>query len=298
MFPLHLWGERNSISNDKYENKQIASDFSLKNGKKFFFNMNNIILNEEDSSNEINSDKKEKDNDKKNTKINNKNNKGTNNENIINEEKKPLKNNFITDYKNELKCSCTKVQCDKLYCDCFRSKRYCINCHCRNCLNQPQKYQTKTNIKEINAIDKNNNGKKIFCTCTKSGCKLKYCECFKLKLECTDLCRCLKCKNSKIPIENNNKFNKICFINSICIINNILTSGRKELISKKKMMNKKRKRPKSKTKQNKEIIKEKKEEELNNNKEQNINNSLFDKNGNMIFTHININKIKKFQNYN
>ena len=43
--------------------------------------------------------------------------------------------------------------------------------------------------------------KKLFCTCSKSGCKLKYCECYKNGLECTDLCRCTKCENTKIPKE-------------------------------------------------------------------------------------------------
>ena len=291
------------MANDKSENKQISSDISLKNGNsKYFFNMNNLILNEMDSSDEININKTKKENNIKNIKKirrdkSNENYRNINKENIINKNYKSLKTNFITDNNNELKCSCTKVQCDKLYCECFRTKRYCINCNCKNCLNLPPKFPIIDKNKELNNLNKNQNlGKKIFCTCSKSGCKLKYCECYKLGLECTNLCRCIKCKNCQTSTDKN-KFNKICFINSICIINNILTQGKKELFKKKKLVNKKRKRVKNIINQNKERIKGKKIEELNN-KENSLNNSLFDKNGKMIFTHFNIKELKKFESYN
>jgi hypothetical protein len=35
------------------------------------------------------------------------------------------------------------------------------------------------------------------CSCKKSGCKKKYCECFNLGKECTDYCKCEECKNGK-----------------------------------------------------------------------------------------------------
>ena len=76
--------------------------------------------------------------------------------------------------------------------------------------------------------------KKLFCTCSKSGCKLKYCECYKNGLECTDLCRCTKCENTKIPNEKNNFILKMCYANSIYVIDNILKEDLKRTHFKKK----------------------------------------------------------------
>ena len=35
----------------------------------------------------------------------------------------------------------------------------------------------------------------ISCTCSKSFCNKKYCECYKQGLNCNSLCRCIECKN-------------------------------------------------------------------------------------------------------
>ena len=77
--------------------------------------------------------------------------------------------------------------------------------------------------------------KKLFCTCSKSGCKLKYCECYKNGLECTNLCRCTKCENTKIPKEKNNFILKMCYANSIYVIDNILEKKMKNVKILKKM---------------------------------------------------------------
>ena len=283
--------EPNSITNNNRENKMQPSAFSFKNGKKFFFNMNNIILKEEEDSCKDNHDN-EKQNNKieieKTNIINNKNDNIQINKDNIDINKKDEKKNilvtkFFTDNNTGLKCSCYKTQCDKYYCECFRSGRYCIKCNCKNCLNQPPKNFT-TDIKDNKNTTLINKEKKIFCTCTKSGCKLKYCECFKLGLECTDLCRCVKCENQKIK-----KYSlyKIFSANSIYIVNNKIFQDINGTNNKTKFIKKKRKKREN----------NKNKEDINNNKEinnKNDNGSLFDENGKMIFTHVNPNNLENF----
>ena len=33
------------------------------------------------------------------------------------------------------------------------------------------------------------------CNCKKQNCTKKYCECYQMKVKCTDLCKCEDCKN-------------------------------------------------------------------------------------------------------
>ena len=43
------------------------------------------------------------------------------------------------------------------------------------------------------------------CSCTKSNCQKKYCECYQSGIGCTDTCRCKECKNIKVekdPVVN------------------------------------------------------------------------------------------------
>ena len=210
--------------------------------------------------------------------------------------KKFEKKKFFTDYNSKLKCSCYKTQCDKKYCECFNNNRYCINCNCQNCLNKVPSNSTN-DIKPKIITSLNPKKKKIFCTCTKSGCKLKYCECYKNGKECNDLCRCSVCENTKIKkiLGNKNFFDtKICYANSIYVIDNVLKQDLKRNHFKKCFLNKKRK--------NQEFIKE--NNDINNNEIKNDDNNdegknkLFDKNGNIIFTHVSLNEIKKSHHFN
>ena len=289
LFPPQLW--------DDNKNK----NFSIKNDKNFFFNMNDILLKEEEPNKENNIIEKNNDKKKKTNFFNNQdikqNNisifKNINKENICNDLNIKEDNNnsiikkFFTVNNNGLKCSCFKTKCDKYYCECFRSGRYCFNCNCKKCSNQPPKYST-TDIKNNNNNEIINKDKKIFCTCTKSGCKLKYCECFKSGLECTDLCRCIKCENPKIN-KNNNKLYKISFVNSIYIINNQFYQEINSKNGNKKFINKKRKKSKNKLNKNKENINDK--EIIKNKDNNNFNERLFDENGKIIFTHISLNNL-------
>ena len=108
----------------------------------------------------------------------------------------PKRNNYENESMPQNKdgnkpcCSCTKTRCIKKYCECFANKRSCIDCHCSDCLNNSEFYQKdQNNYKNNEKIDK------IICTCEKSNCNKKYCECFKAGVFCNNKCRCLNCKN-------------------------------------------------------------------------------------------------------
>jgi hypothetical protein len=184
--------------------------------------------------------------------------------------------------------------------ECFNSKKNCINCKNIFCLNKDPKSSTSdnsnlNNIKYI--LNKCSKSKKVFCKCSKSGCKLKYCQCLKARQECTDLCKCFNCRNPKNQNIYNNKFNEVYPANSIYIVNNIIFEEENQKTNKNSFLNKKRKNFMYKTiKYNTNGINDK-----NNNKDENANtnniNKLFDENGKMILKHKNLSQFKKFQNF-
>ena len=98
------------------------------------------------------------------------------------------KSRKIIDNKTKPCCSCIKTKCIKKYCECFANNKSCTSCICIDCRNKEiyTNNQNKENTpnKEI-----------VFCTCAKSGCNKKYCECYKEGLKCNIKCRCVKCLN-------------------------------------------------------------------------------------------------------
>ena len=119
---------------------------------------------------------------------------------------------------NKIKCTCSKTGCQKKYCACFAKRKYCEDCDCKNCENQPKK--GNNNLSEHNLINYTNNQitsniktQRIICNCTKSNCMKKYCECYKQGLNCNSLCRCLDCCNKNFinncdNIKSNIKYEK------------------------------------------------------------------------------------------
>ena len=124
-------------------------------------------------------------------------------------------------------CNCTKTRCVKKYCECFANNRYCKDCNCVECLN---KYIYSNNYN--NSSKDLSENEEVFCTCAKSNCTKKYCECYKSGKKCNDKCRCTNCLNN-YPIFNiKNKGNKIKVVKSKENINNIEDNNLNELKSK------------------------------------------------------------------
>ena len=139
------------------------------------------------------------------------------NNSFYNENKRDI---FLND--TNYKCSCLKTGCNKNYCQCFSSGRYCIDCNCKNCKNKDLNnsnfersiYYKENTKKKIQREIK----KKIIneCTCSRSNCNKKYCECYRKGLKCTTKCRCVNCHNCENKIDNLSENRCIVF----SIINN------------------------------------------------------------------------------
>ncbi len=119
-------------------------------------------------------------------------------------------------------CSCVKTKCIKKYCECFSNNKFCTNCLCSDCRNKEiyMTHQDKNNPSNNN----NKNKEIIFCTCSKSGCNKKYCECYKEGLKCNIKCRCIKCLNCEDHSEKNNENEK-----NICLDETRCDSGKKTI---------------------------------------------------------------------
>ena len=98
-------------------------------------------------------------------------------------------------------CNCFSTRYLKLYCDCFARNLCCSpSCNCRQCLNKDEKSPmpimavSHTLGKNLVAFkDTLASSSKDFkgCTCRKSECLKKYCECYSKMLICGSQCKCV-----------------------------------------------------------------------------------------------------------
>jgi hypothetical protein len=77
--------------------------------------------------------------------------------------------------------------------------------------------------------------KNIGCTCSKSNCNKKYCECFKIGKKCSNKCRCINCMNidkkDNENLYNNNSNESINKNINNNIINDVLIKNNKNKIN-------------------------------------------------------------------
>ena len=109
--------------------------------------------------------------------------------------------------KKKMGCTCKKTKCLKMYCECFREGKLCTeDCSCYGCSNDEGHSHALQKARETlshKLLSAKHQGKG--CSCKKTQCIKKYCECFNSGIGCGEACRCENCANGPSE-ENENEF--------------------------------------------------------------------------------------------
>lgn len=106
-------------------------------------------------------------------------------------------------------CTCKQSNCLKLYCACIRTKGYCgSDCKCKECYNTQdhehirnesilflQKKREKAFKSIIVEKEDGTKAHAFGCRCQNSNCEKNYCQCFRNKVKCSQICNCSGCSN-------------------------------------------------------------------------------------------------------
>jgi hypothetical protein len=115
-------------------------------------------------------------------------------------------------------CTCVKSKCLKLYCECFASGQLCNDqCKCLECKNREDtrlpdnrdipgnQAASKSESVPSQSTKRGERAVRNQCSCRRSSCTKKYCECFNACTTCNANCRCYNCMNSEHPRISNQR---------------------------------------------------------------------------------------------
>ena len=93
-------------------------------------------------------------------------------------------------------CRCKNSKCLKRYCVCFERGDACRDtCECVNCENTKDSAVAKQQRRA--AASRKRKVTEGGCTCKKSRCLKRYCDCFRAGIKCVAECKCLDCQNGR-----------------------------------------------------------------------------------------------------
>jgi hypothetical protein len=91
-------------------------------------------------------------------------------------------------------CRCKNSKCLKRYCVCFERGELCgDSCTCENCEN----VAGSAALREARAAIAEQPPSRGGCTCKKSRCLKRYCDCFRDGVKCVAACKCVDCQNGR-----------------------------------------------------------------------------------------------------
>ena len=97
-------------------------------------------------------------------------------------------------------CRCKNSKCLKRYCVCFERGDACRDtCECVNCENTKDSAVAKQQRRA--AASRKRKVTEGGCTCKKSRCLKRYCDCFRAGIKCVAECKCLDCQNGRPAVD-------------------------------------------------------------------------------------------------